>query len=109
MADFARLNIPEALEESLAAADHLRESDAAAVATARTLAVKLQTLLDAEFDSDEVNPGKVLFGSQPFMQALKALNLDPQSRMAAAIETIDKRSKVADMKAERERRNRRSA
>lgn len=95
MADFADLTASQALEAALQAADHLTPADAAAVAVAREMASRL----------DEANDYTV----QVYLQSLKALNLDAASRMAAGVKAADKRSKIADMKAERERRGRKSA
>ena len=95
MADFADLTPSQALEEALRAAEHLTPADAAAVATAREMVSRLDSGND--------------YTVQVFLQSLNALNLTAASRMAAAIKDTGKRSKIADMKAERERRGRASA
>ena len=95
MADFADLTPSQGLEEALRAAEHLTPADAAAVAVAREMASRLDSGTD--------------YTVQVFLQSLNALNLTAASRMAAAIKDTGKRSKIADMKAERERRGRASA
>ena len=95
MADFADLTPSQGLEEALRAAEHLTPADAAAVAVAREMASRLDSGND--------------YTVQVFLQSLNALNLTAASRMAAAIKDTGKRSKIADMKAERERRGRASA
>lgn len=102
MTKFPDLNLPEALEAALEAAEHLTDADAAAVAATRLMAKKWAEAADSD-------GGSFVFGAPHFRGMLDALVMTPKGRLEAAINQTDKRSKVADMKAERERRRSKSA
>lgn len=97
MAVFDDLTASEGLEAALEAAEHLTAADAGAVAVSRKMARLI--------DTDEATSYDV----QVYLQSLKALTLDASSRLAASLTQTDTKSKVADMRAERERRGRKSA
>lgn len=101
-------DLVDAFDEAVSRAEHLVPADGAAVAAARLMA---QQWAAAAGDADEglTERGKVIYAGPHFKAMLDALVMTPKARLEAAINQTDKRSKVADMKAERERRRSKSA
>ncbi len=104
MADFAELTVVEAVEEALAAAAHLTNTDFAAVAALRVLAAKMDALADSRLGvTEDRKRGLDNVTAPTFLKYCSELGLTPAGRKALASKEGGTGAKPSGVRARRDR------